>query len=386
MYWTIGSLYSTGIRLSAAKWEAGRPAYVRMTFAWPGWNRFFEFTWRILVFLVAIGILAVVFTNWNRWEGRAGWQSTDDAYLQADLTPIAAKVTGYVRELPIQDYQRVHRGQVLAQLVDDDYRAAVAQAEASILSATAQEQVLTAQRSLQLANIQAARAVVASTIASQAQNGRDRTRQDQLLKTGSSSTEAREKLDTLHAQLDAQLAQNRAQALAAERELAVLEGQLKQTEAALATARAALVIAKQNLDYTTITAPQDGVLGQRQVKPGQLVGVGTQITSLTPLPHVWVIANYKETQLTHMAVGQRAEVRVDTFPGHTLRGHVQSFAPASGAEFALLPPDNATGNFTKVVQRISVKIVIDDTDGLTGRLVPGMSVIARVYAMDRQRR
>jgi len=355
-----------------------------MRFAWSGWNRFFEFTWRILVFLVAFGILVVVFTNWNRWEGRAGWQATDDAYLQSDLTPISAKVAGYIHDLPVQDYQRVRGGQILAQLVDDDYRAAVAQAQASILSASAQEQVLTAQRTLQQANIAAARAVVASTIASRDQNGRDLTRQEQLFKTGSSSTEAREKLETLHAQLEAQLAQNRAQALAAERELAVLEGQLKQNEAALATARAALVIAKQNLDYTTITAPQDGVLGQRQVKPGQLVGVGTQITTLTPLPHVWVIANYKETQLTHMAVGQKAEVKVDTFPGHTLRGHVQSFAPASGAEFALLPPDNATGNFTKVVQRISVKIVIDDTDGLTDRLVPGMSVVARVDARDRR--
>ncbi|MDE2450499.1 MAG: HlyD family secretion protein, partial [Gammaproteobacteria bacterium] len=141
-----------------------------------------------------------------------------------------------------------------------------------------------------------------------------------------------------------------------------------------------------NLAYTTITAPQDGVLGQRQVKPGELVGVGTQITTLTPLPHVWVIANYKETQVTHMAVGQRAEVTVDTFPGHRLRGHVQSFAPASGAVFALLPPDNATGNFTKVVQRVSVKIVIDDADGLADRLLPGMSVIARVYATDRRPR
>jgi membrane fusion protein (multidrug efflux system) len=358
---------------------------MRIHFVWPDWNRFFEVTWRILVFLVAIGILIVVFTNWNRWEGREGWQGTDDAYLQSDFTPISAKVAGYVRDLPIEDYQHVHRGQVLAQLVDDDYRAAVAQAEASILSATAQEQVLTAQRTLQLANIEAARAVVAATMASRVQNGRDLNRQEQLLKTGSSSTEAREKLETLHAQLEAQLAQNRAQAMAAERELAILEGQLKQNAAALATARATLIIAKLNLEYTTITAPQDGVLGQRQVKPGQLVGVGTQITTLTPLPHVWVIANYKETQLTHMAVGQRAEVTVDTFPGHTLRGHVQSFAPASGAEFALLPPDNATGNFTKVVQRISVKIVIDDTDGLTGRLVPGMSVIARVRVVDRRR-
>jgi membrane fusion protein, multidrug efflux system len=357
-----------------------------MRFAWPELNRFFEFAWRILVFVVAIGILIVVFTNWNRWEGRAGWQATDDAYLQSDLTPIAAKVAGYVRDLPIQDYQQVHRGQILAQLVDDDYRATVSQAEASVLSATAQQQVLKAQRTLQLANIEAARAVVAATVAARVQNGRDLLRQEQLLKTGSSSTEAREKLETVHAQLDAQLAQNRAQALAAERELAVLDGQLQQTEAALATARAALVIARLNLDYTTITAPQDGVLGQRQVKPGQLVGVGTQITTLTPLPHVWVVANYKETQLTHMAVGQRAEVTVDTFPGRTLRGHVQSFAPASGAEFALLPPDNATGNFTKVVQRISVKIVIDDTDGLTGRLVPGMSVVARVYATERRPR
>ena len=124
------------------------------------------------------------------------------------------------------------------------------------------------------------------------------------------------------------------------------------------------------------------MLGLRQVKPGQLVGVGTQITTLTPLPKVWVIANYKETQLTHMAVGQKAEIRVDSFPGHVLRGHLAAFAPASGAEFALLPPDNATGNFTKIVQRISVKIAIDEADGLADRLLPGMSVEARVDARD----
>jgi membrane fusion protein (multidrug efflux system) len=127
------------------------------------------------------------------------------------------------------------------------------------------------------------------------------------------------------------------------------------------------------------------VIGQRQVKPGQLVGIGTQITTLSPVPNVWVIANYKETQLTHMAVGQPAQIAVDTFPGHRMRGHVQAFAPASGASFALLPPDNATGNFTKVVQRIAVKIVIDDTDGLAGRLIPGMSVETSVDARDERR-
>jgi membrane fusion protein (multidrug efflux system) len=349
------------------------------------WNRIFEFAWRILVFIVAVGIIIVVSTNWTRWEGGAGWQRTNDAYLQSDLTPIAAKVTGYVRELPIEDFERVRKGQVLAQLVEDDYRAAVAQAEANVAAAVAQAQALKAQHELQLANVQAARAVVASTTASSEQSDRDLARQHRLLQAGSSSTEAGEKLETTHAQLQAQLAQNRAQATGAERQLAVLTAQLAQNEAAIAGARAALDTAKLNLGYTTITATQDGVIGQRQVKPGQLVGVGSQITTLTPLPKVWVIANYKETQLTHMAVGQRAEITVDTFPGHTLHGHLLAFAPASGAEFALLPPDNATGNFTKVVQRIAVKIVIDDADGLADRLEPGMSVEANVDARDRRR-
>ena len=188
--------------------------------------------------------------------------------------------------------------------------------------------------------------------------------------------------DDWFAQLQAQLLQNRAQVLAAERQLTVLDAQIVQGEATIAAQRAALEAANLNVGYTAITATQDGVLGQRQVKPGQWVGVGSQITTLTPLPNLWVIANYKETQLTHMAVGQKAEIIVDTFPGHVLRGHVLAFAPASGAVFALLPPDNATGNFTKVVQRIAVKIVVDDAAGLAERLVPGMSVEAKVDARD----
>ena len=349
------------------------------------WNKVLEFTWRILVFLVAIAIIVIVSTNWTRWEGGEGWQRTNDAYLESDLTPIASKVTGYVQTLPVQDYQRVREGQVLAQLVDDDYRAAVAQAEAAVASAEAQARVLRAQRELQLANIDAARATVASAIAVREQNARDLRRQEQLLQTGSSSTESREKLETTRAQIVAQLAQSQAQTHAAERGLAVLEGQLEQAEAGLASARAALTTARLNLQYTTITAPQDGVIGRRQIKPGQLVGVGTQVTTLTPLPQVWVVANFKETQITHMAIGQKAEITVDSFPGRTLRGHLLRFAPGSGAQFALLPPDNATGNYTKVVQRIPVKIAIDDADGLGDRLVPGMSVEASVEARDRRR-
>jgi membrane fusion protein, multidrug efflux system len=354
---------------------------------WPDldWNRVFEFTWRILVFVVAIGIIIVVSTNWTRWEGGAGWQRTNDAYLQADLTPISARVAGYVRELPVQDFERVHKGQVLAQLADDDYRAAVAQAQAGVESAQAQTQALSAQHALQLATVEASRAIVQSTGAALAQSERDLARQQRLLETGSSTTQAGEKLETAHLQLVAQLAQTQAQAQASEQQLRVLEAQRAQSEAAVAAQRAALDVARINLGYTTITATQDGVIGRRQVKPGQLVGVGSQITTLTPLPNLWVIANYRETQLTHMAVGQKAQITVDTFPGHTLHGHVLAFAPASGAEFALLPPDNATGNFTKIVQRIAVKIAIDDPDGLGDRLVPGMSVEANVNARDDRR-
>ena len=344
------------------------------------WRLAPEVIWRSLVFIVAIVILIIVTTRWNRWQGGAGWQSTDDAYLQADLTPIAAKVPGYVVDVPVQDFQRVSAGQLIAQVSDSDYRATVAQAEAGVAAATATAQALKAQRTLQEANVMAAKAVVSATSATVEQNGRDLARQQRLLQTGSSSTEASEKLQTTHAQLSAQLAQTRAQAEAANRQLGVLAAQQAQAEAAIAAQQAALQLAKINLGYTRILAPQDGVLGQRQVRAGQYVGVGGQITSLTPLPHVWVIANYKETQLTHMAVGEKAEIRVDTFPGRVLRGHVLAFAPGSGSQFALLPPDNATGNFTKVVQRVAVKIAIDDADGLADRLRPGLSVVARIDA------
>ena len=354
-----------------------------------GWRKFswshgLEIAWRLIAFLVAVAIIVVVTTEWNSWEGSPGWQSTDDAYLQADITPIAAKVPGYLRVVPAQDFERVHAGQVLAEVVDDDYRAAVAQAQAAVATAKAQYQTVQAQSALQQANVRAADAVVISTTAAFDQNTRDVARQKKLLATGSSSTEEGEKLNTTRAQLEAQLHQNEAQAAATRRQLGVLAAQAAQAEAAIAAQSANLRVALINLGYTRIVAPQAGELGQRQVRIGQYVGVGTQITTLTPLPHVWVIANYKETQLTHMAVGQAARVRVDTFPGHLLHGHVTGFSPGSGSEFALLPPDNATGNFTKVVQRIAVKIAIDDAAGLADRLRPGMSVVVEVDARDGQ--
>jgi membrane fusion protein (multidrug efflux system) len=245
--------------------------------------------------------------------------------------------------------------------------------------------VLLAQMKFQQANVKAAQAVVASTNANLQQNDRDLARQEKLLLTGSSTTEAKERLQTTHAQLAAQLAQNQAQVDAAARQLKVLAAQHDQAVANIAAQKATLELARINLGWTYITAPQDGVIAQRQIKPGQYAPAGGQLTFLTPMPHVWVIANFRETQLAHMHVGQKAEIRVDAYPGHVLHGHVQAFSPGSGAVFALLPPDNATGNFTKVVQRVPVKILIDDPAGLADRLWPGLSVIARVDAVEGRR-
>jgi membrane fusion protein (multidrug efflux system) len=347
-----------------------------------GWAHLGEALWRILVFVVALVILVIIVARWNSWQGGKGWHSTDDAYLQSDVTPVSVKVAGYVRRVPVQDFERVRAGQLVAEIVDDDYRAAVALAEANLKAAEAQLGTLGAQRALQEANVAAARSVVASTSANLAQNARDTERQRQLQAIGSSSVEAAERLSTAHDQLTAQLSQNRAQVEAAQRQIGVLKAQETQAAAAVEAQKANLRNAEINLGYTHIVAPEDGVLGQRQIRPGQYAAVGGQITTLTPLPRVWVVANFKETQLTHMAVGDRAEIRVDTFPGRVLKGHVQSFAPGSGSQFALLPPDNATGNFTKVVQRVAVKILIDDPVGLGDRLRPGLSVVARVDAQD----
>jgi membrane fusion protein (multidrug efflux system) len=204
-----------------------------------------------------------------------------------------------------------------------------------------------------------------------------------LLETGSGSQEATERAETTRSQLLAQRQQNSAQIEAAQRELTVLTAQTAQAKASLAAQQANLELARINLGYTVIRAPQDGVISQRQAFPGQYLGVGGQVTTLAPLPRVWVIANYRETQLTNVYIGQRASVRVDTYPGHTLRGHVVALSPGSGAQFALLPPDNATGNFTKIVQRFGVKIVIDDPDGLADQLRPGMSVVTTIEATGR---
>jgi membrane fusion protein (multidrug efflux system) len=338
--------------------------------------------WRLLTLVVAGAIVYLFATEWDRWDGEPGAQTTNDAYLQTDLTPLVAKVPGYVSDVPVQDFDRVRAGQVIARIVDNDYRATLAQAEANVELAKAQIGTLRAQRALQNANIEAAQALVAATEATYAQSGRDLARASALLASGSGSTEAVEKARTAHAQLQAQRDQVQAQAAAAQKQAMVLDSQIIQANAAYVAQVANREIARINLGYTVIRAPADGVISQRQVFKGQYLGVGGLVATLAALPHVWVLANYRETQLTHVMVGQQADIRVDTFPSHVLHGHVLAMAPASGAQFALLPPDNATGNFTKIVQRFTVKIAIDDADGLADRLRPGMSVVTSIDARD----
>jgi membrane fusion protein (multidrug efflux system) len=328
--------------------------------------------------MLAAIIVYVFVTRWNRWQGEARYQTTDDAYLQTNFTPLSAQISGYVAQVPVQDYDHVKAGQTIVLIDDSTYRADVAQAAANAASARAKIEQVAGQKPLLQANLLAAQAVAVATAASLAQSDRDVARQLRLLSGGSSSQEQLEQIRTSHAQLQAQLRQNQAQAMAVQQQIELLTAQHEEAEAALQAAQAQLQLANINLGYTRIVAPTDGVISTRQVLPGQFVAAGTQVTVLAALPLVWVTADYKETQLTHVVLGEAATITVDTFPGVVLHGHVVAMSPASGAEFALLPPDNATGNFTKIVQRVAVKISIDDPGRLAGRLLPGMSAIPTI--------
>ena len=328
-------------------------------------------------FSAGLAVLLLITTRWRVWETNATRQSTDDAYLQSDLTPIAAHVAGYIRRCRCRTTSAFSKGQLIAQLVDDDYRATVAQ-----LTAASRPRPRRSARSRRSADCRMPMCRPPRPPSTRCWPTWIRTRaiwraSRMLQSTGSSSTEAGEKLQTHARSWPRSCSRRGRRRWRPSTSWPCSAAQQAQAEAALAAQQATLDVARINLGYTRILAPEDGVIGQRQVKPGQLVGVGGQITTLTPLP-IWVLANYKETQLTHMDVGAPAEIAVDTFPGHTLRGKVLAFAPGAGSQFALLPPDNATGNFTKVVQRVAVKISIDDADGLTDRLRPGMSVVATV--------
>ena len=332
-----------------------------------------------LAILLAAGLIVILFTTqWNRWVGLSVRQVTDDAYVRGDITPLSAQVTGYVRRVLVDDFQRVKQGELLVEIEDDDYRARVAQAEADLLGAGAAIENLKAQKAAQHAQVAEAEGAIAATQADVERTRLEAARQRTLLATTFGTRQKVEQADAEAQRFAATLARNQAALDAQRRQLAVLDTQESQLRADVKAKQAMLDLAKINLGYTRIVAPVDGMVSERGVREGQYVHSATQVITVVPLDNVWVVGNYKETQLTHVAIGQNAEIRVDTFPGVVVNATVDSIAPASGAQFSLLPPDNATGNFTKVVQRIPVKLRIGPNNPLAGRLRPGMSVIATI--------
>jgi membrane fusion protein (multidrug efflux system) len=278
----------------------------------------------------------------------------------------------------VDDFQRVKQGELLVEIEDDDYRARVAQAEADLLGAQAAIENLKAQKAAQHAQVAEAEGAIAATQADVERTRLEAARQRTLLATTFGTRQKVEQADAEAQRFAATLARSQAAFDAQRRQLAVLDTQESQLRAETKAKQAMLDLAKINLGYTRIVAPVDGMVSERGVRDGQYVHSGTQVITVVPLDNVWVVGNYKETQLTHVAIGQHAEIRVDTFPGVVVNATVDSIAPASGAQFSLLPPDNATGNFTKVVQRIPVKLRIAPDNALAGRLRPGMSVVTTI--------
>jgi membrane fusion protein, multidrug efflux system len=332
-----------------------------------------------LAVLIAAGVIVVLFaTQWDRWVGLSVRQVTDDAYVRGDITPLSAQVEGYVRRVPVDDFQRIKQGELLVQIEDGDYGARVAQAEADLLGAEAAIENLKARKAAQHAQVAEAEDAITATQADVERTRLEDARQRTLLATTFGTRQQVEQADAAAQRFAATLARNQAALDDQRRQMAVLDTQELQLRAELKAKQAMLDLAKINLGYTRITAPVGGEVSERDVRAGQYVHAGSQVITVVPLDNVWVVANYKETQLTHVAIGQRAEIRVDTFPGIVINAIVDSIAPASGAQFSLLPPDNATGNFTKVVQRIPVKLRISPDNPLAGKLRPGMSVVATI--------
>ena len=331
--------------------------------------------------IVAIAaVLAIVFaTRWDSWVSGRVAQTTDDAYVKADITPLSAKIEGYVRKVSVTDFQRVKAGDLLVEIDDEDYKARVAQAEATVAGAEATIENLKSHKAQQKAQIVQAESAAHATEADVERTQLEANRQRTLVKTTYGTPQRLEQAIADQKRLVANLARDRAEVDTQRRQMGVLDTQELQLRADLKGKQAALDLAKIQLGYTKITAPIDGMVSERGVRAGQYVRPGVQVISVVPLDSVWVLANYKETQLTRMAPGQRASIIVDSFPGAVIEGFVDSIAPASGSQFSLLPPDNATGNFTKVVQRIPVKIVLKSGYPLAGRLRPGMSVTATIF-------
>src|SRR5262245_12669240 len=334
---------------------------------------------RLLTAGTAVALLAgAAWYGWDYWTVGRFLVSTDDAYVKADNTTIAPKVSGYLTDVLVGDNQRVKAGQVLARIDDRDFKVALDQAKADVAAAKAAVASKQAQLDVQHAVIEAAKATIEVDTATRTFAQQENKRYTDLAATGYGSVQNAQQAQARNAGADAAIQRDTANLASALKQVDLLKAEIVQASAAAARAAALQRQAELNLSYTTIVSPIDGVVGNRTLRVGQYVQAGTQLMSIVPAEGAYVVANFKETQLTHVHAGQKVEIEVDTFPGQVVRGHVDSIAPASGQEFALLPPDNATGNFTKIVQRIPVKIALDTEAAPAIALRPGMSVIPTI--------
>ena len=329
--------------------------------------------------LIAFGFIALATLRWDAWVGSAVIQSTNDAYVKADVPQLSSRVAGEVLTVAVDDFQRVKAGDLLVQIDPADYEAQVALAQAGVDAAQAAFDNLANQVELQYATIAQAEAQQVSAAAQEVETHEEQDRQQSLSQTDAGTRQKLEQAVAAHARAQADVRASRAVIAAQRHQIEVLSGTKKQRAADIEAAKATLAAARLKLGYTRITASFDGVVGERQVQPNDYVNIGSNLIEVAPLPNVYVIANYKETQLTRVRPGQSVDVTVDSFPNERLHGRVERISPASGSQFALLPPDNATGNFTKVVQRVPVRIVLDKDQPLLERLLPGMSVVTQIH-------
>ena len=332
---------------------------------------------RLPLIVAGVVVIALLIGGFFWWQNKQRWEATDNAFVQADTTLVSPQINGYVTEVLVSDNQRVTPGQVLVKLDDSDARAQLAQAEANLASLIAAVGNVDARATKEQAMI-ASRA--ASVSSAQAEADLARARVDRYGKLAEQGWVSQQGIQTERAgaqTAQASVAEAQAALVAEQRTVGVLGSTREQSLAAVEQARAQVQVARTNLDRTVIRAATAGVVGARSVRPGQYVRVGGQILSIVPLSDTYIVANFKETQLDRLRIGQTVEIKADAFPGQHIVGRIDSFSPATGSEFALIPVENATGNFTKITQRVPVRIVVDRQHG-GASLRPGLSVDVKV--------
>ncbi len=332
----------------------------------------------ILSLLLAALLGAGGYYGLDWWRHGRFIESTDNAYIGADITVVAAKVSGYIQRMEVAENQPVRPGDVLFRIDDTDFRAKVAQADAVVATKRAALDIIDRQLGVQQAAIADAEAQLRASRAELSRSDDDLKRYNALANAQYVSSQKLESAQTDQRKARAALDRAEAGRNLQQSQVAVLRANREQAAAMIAQAEAELAVARLDLDNAVVRAPVAGVIGNRTAQLGQYVRPGVQLMVIVPTDAVYVVANFKETQLKAMRPGQRAVITVDAYPGRVFQAHIDSLAPASGAKFSLLPPDNATGNFTKIVQRVPVKLVLEPASEPLPFLVPGMSALVEI--------